>query len=595
MSKRSFKAVTCSILLLFLILNVSLTSFAAGSGTSSLSSSVQKPGDLNRDGNVDLSDVVLLLQHYLFPDLYPLPGSENADDRYIYKHVVILGVDGGGAAFKQADTPNLDRIFENGSVTYTAQCMTPSISGQCWGSMLHGVLPEYHGCNNSMSTPYPSDSNFPSIFRVVRESDPGCSLASFNNWTVINNGILEGDLGIYMDSGNDDAVAGKIVNYLEKNQPRLMFVQFDSVDGAGHSYGCNSQIYLDQISHIDSLIGGIYDKMVDTGMMEDTLLIVAPDHGHKPTGGHGGNSDEEMNVMIAVAGKTVVKGAMGEADLRDIASMALYALGLEQPASYTGRVPAGVFPGVDETERPVYTAPAVVRYQHEGDETPAEGSGKTLFDYMGSENISAYLPLDGDLTDKVGTYNISQKDKLYFIDGYYGQGVNVADGSILTNFAPGTNSFSVSCWLKMQNLKADPSVFGNKDWDSGLNIGFIVAFVGSGLKFNLGNGSARMDQVFSLPSDFVDGWVPVIFSVDRSAGTIGVSIDFGELQTYPISDNLKNVSFNGIGGLNFGQDGTSNYPAPLAATLDELVIYNKALTADDIANLREYYQGDRAN
>ena len=219
MSKRSFKAVTCSILLLFLILNVSLTSFAAGSGTSSLSSSVQKPGDLNRDGNVDLSDVVLLLQHYLFPDLYPLPGSENADDRYIYKHVVILGVDGGGAAFKQADTPNLDRIFENGSVTYTAQCMTPSISGQCWGSMLHGVLPEYHGCNNSMSTPYPSDSNFPSIFRVVRESDPGCSLASFNNWTVINNGILEGDLGIYMDSGNDDAVAGKIVNYLEKNEP----------------------------------------------------------------------------------------------------------------------------------------------------------------------------------------------------------------------------------------------------------------------------------------------------------------------------------------------------------------------------------------
>ncbi len=597
MKKALLKAAISLVLLLVIVLNVSLPSLGAtetpemGTGTGDL----LKPGDLNGDGKVDLGDVVLLLQHVLFPELYPLAGSGSGtgEDRYVYKHVVILGVDGGGSFFKQANTPNLDRIFENGSVTYTARAMTPSISGQNWGSILHGVLPEFHNCTNSSSSPYDSDSVFPSIFRVVREADPSCSLASFNNWTTINRAILEANLGIFMDNGDDDTLAGKITAYLEKNQPKLMFVQFDSVDGAGHSYGSSSQIYLDQISHIDTLIGSIYDKMVETGMMEDTLLIVVPDHGHTPTGGHGGPSDEEMNVMIAVTGKTVTKGEMGEADLRDVASIALYALGIEQPATYTSRVPAGIFPEVGETERPVYTAPVIHRYEHEGDPTPSDDSGKTLFDFIGRDSIALYMPLDGDLTEKTGTHTATQKDKLYFIDGYYGQGANVMDGCILTDYDPGTSSFSVSCWMKVTNKIEDPVIFGNKDWNAGGNIGFVISYRGSDIKFNLGDGTLRMDSSFTIPDDMVNGWVPVIFVADRATGTIALSVDFGELQTYAIRSELRNVSFNGIGSINFGQDGTGSYPTPLSATLDELVIYNRALTADDIAALREYYRGDR--
>ena len=68
----------------------------------------------------------------------------------VYERVVIIGVDGGGAYFKYADTPNLDRIFENGAVTYTALVSYPSVSAQGWGSILHGVTPDLHRLTNSV-------------------------------------------------------------------------------------------------------------------------------------------------------------------------------------------------------------------------------------------------------------------------------------------------------------------------------------------------------------------------------------------------------------------------------------------------------------
>ena len=598
MKNRPLRTAVTVFLMLVMILNVSLPAFGTVETPklSTDSGTLLSPGDLNADGKVDLSDVVLLLQHVLFPDLYPLAGSDTGteEDRYVYKHVVILGVDGGGTGFREADTPNLDRIFENGSVTYKAQCMFPSISGQCWGSMLHGVGPEQHGCTNGSTTPY-SNPMYPSIFSVVRDSDPGCSMASFNNWTVINQGIIEANLGIFMDSGGDDALTDKIVAYLEKNQPKLMFVQFDSVDAAGHSWGSASQQYLEYISHIDTLIGRIYDKMAETGMMDDTLLIVAPDHGHKPEGGHGGSSDEEMTVMIAVAGKTVVKGEMGEADLRDIASISLYALGLEQPDTYTGRVPSGVFPGVEATERHEYKPQNIEGYVHEGDPTPAEGSGKTLFDFMGSDSILMYMPLDDDTSDKVGTHTTTEKDKLYFVEGYYGKGCDIVDGALLTDYNPGMNSFSVSCWMKVTRAMTggeDPCIFSNKNWMSGSNTGFVMSYRKDDIKFNLGDGSARMDQTFMVPSNMAGRWVPVIFTVDRNAGTVALSLDFGEFQICHLPSELKNVSFDGIGCITFGQDGTGAYNVPFPAILDELVIYNRALTSEDVAKLREYYQAD---
>ena len=55
-------------------------------------------------------------------------------NRYLYKRVVLIGVDGAGAFFRDTDTPCIDEIFENGAISYNVLTSNPTISAQCWGS-----------------------------------------------------------------------------------------------------------------------------------------------------------------------------------------------------------------------------------------------------------------------------------------------------------------------------------------------------------------------------------------------------------------------------------------------------------------------------
>ncbi|MBE6529510.1 MAG: hypothetical protein E7680_02765 [Ruminococcaceae bacterium] len=126
-----------------------------------------------------------------------------------YKYVAVIGVDGGGSFFQNTSTPNIDSIFANGATTYN--CYTPvSISAQSWGSMLHGVTADYHKLTNSSiaSNRYPTNSDYPSIFRVIREAKPSAALASVVGWSEINYGIVEEgfDVTKLQDNSTDDSI-----------------------------------------------------------------------------------------------------------------------------------------------------------------------------------------------------------------------------------------------------------------------------------------------------------------------------------------------------------------------------------------------------
>ncbi|MDR2686892.1 MAG: alkaline phosphatase family protein [Oscillospiraceae bacterium] len=261
-----------------------------------------------------------------------------------YKRVAILGVDGMGAFNARAATPHMDALFANGAVTYDALTSLPTISGECWGSMLHGVGPEAHGLTNAIvsSRPYDIDSPYPSIFRVVREAMPEASLAAFSNWNPINTGIIEENLGVHKETaGDDDGVCEKILAYLDTGDPALLFVQFDEVDGAGQ-FGFGSERFLEQVTRADALLGKIAAKYREKGYAEDTLFIVSADHGGSGYG-HGGDSDDEKLIFIGCAGKTVRPGAIEKMNVRDIAAVAAAALGLEAPGTWTAKVPEGIF------------------------------------------------------------------------------------------------------------------------------------------------------------------------------------------------------------------------------------------------------------
>lgn len=516
----------------------------------------------------------------------PIPESKGA-----YKHVVILGVDGGGAFFKDTDTPCCDEIFKGGAFTYKAQAQKPTISAQNWGSILHGVLPEFHGLTNGIvaSRPYPQNSPYPSIFRLVREAWPDAELASFCNWNPINYGIIENNLGVVEGTGDDPSVTTKAVTYLDTHAPTLLFMQFDSVDGAGHGSGYGSAQHLKALSTVDGYIGRIYEKLKDRGLLDETLFIVCTDHGGTPGGSHGGDTQAELDIFMGLAGKTV-DGETGilDAENRDIAAIAAYALGLEYPETWTGHVPTGVFLGVEAGERKVVELPVSEYRKHETVPTPDLARLQALLD---GHELLAYLPLDGSEADASGKVETAMTGKIYYYDAYFGRGAAFDDAYVtLKDVEVGKGSFSAAFWMKTGGVSDDPAILSNKNWDSGLNAGFVLSLRDGDIKFNAGNGaSSRMDVTASLPHDYKEGWMHVILVVDRSANVVRIYEDFEMQAEDGIPASLQTVSFDAL-PLNIGQDGRGQYKFKLAAQLDEFLLTADVLSDEDIAALKAYYE-----
>ncbi|MBR3975880.1 MAG: alkaline phosphatase family protein [Clostridia bacterium] len=271
-----------------------------------------------------------------------------------YEHVIVLGIDGAGSFIKDAVTPNFDRIFENGAVIYDALASNPSISAECWGSMLLGVGPEVHKLTNGIvsSTPYPVDSAFPSLFRRIKEAFPEAELGSFCDWNPITYGIVENNLGVSHDSKNDDELTPIICDYIRSKKPDFLFIQFDSVDGAGHRHGYGTIEHLKRIGEVDVLVNDVYTAAADAGIIDETLFIVIADHGGTNPGdgsggGHGGWTDGEKYVTFAAAGKGINNTVLEKMNIRDLAAIVLYAFGIEAPefdeAGWTSQIPEGLF------------------------------------------------------------------------------------------------------------------------------------------------------------------------------------------------------------------------------------------------------------
>lgn len=526
-----------------------------------------------------------------------LPAQE-----FVYDRVVILGVDGCGAFFTETDTPNVDRIFANGAITYTMQAVMPSSSAPNWGAMLHGVEPEFHNLTNDVAEnfEFPSNSAFPSIFRIVREAYPDAELASFSTWEPINYGIVEPNLGVHKETAdNDGLLTDKILAYLNDNDPKLLFVQFDECDSAGHGSGYGNPEHLETLTKIDGYIGQIYDFYQENGRGEKTLFIVSGDHGGTPGGNHGGDTDKELNIMFAAAGESVidggvpmsfdVKGNESDMSVRDIAAVAARAFGLEIPETWTGMVPNNLFTDCSYTaSRKLYK----VEYQYEhrthySEATPKEGSGNYITEVF-EDRVLVYLPFDSSFADVMGTETI-EFNKVNYISGYYGKAANFKNGSMrVEEFWPGNDSFTVSFWFQSAENTSDPIFVANKNCLVEEGRGFALAFQPGCILFNFGDGTNVMNATYPLPVDHHKGWVHVILSVDRKANTVGLSYDFGEFTVIEIPEELSGADMDGMGSLYIGQDASMSR-SELKPPVDEVIVFDGAFTAADVAALAEYY------
>ena len=222
--------------------------------------------------------------------------------------------------------------------------------------------------------------------------------------------------------------------------------------------------------------------------------------------------------------------------------------------------------------------------------------------------LLAYLPFDGNASDLSGRGNNGTPvGAPTFAAGKVGSGAlsfsSAKDGSSFnyvslgTNLVTGTNSFSVAFWAKLDAWTADPSFIGNKDWNSGGNVGWVVATAGDGrVQWNFRSKGdpqpARRD--YDSPGGYFNGavWRHIVVTFDVN----------GKASTYVNGDLVDSRDVGPVAAgpdsglpINIGQDGKGTYTDGNAVSsqglIDEVALWNRVISPLEAASL---YQGGNA-
>ncbi|MFM7803481.1 MAG: Ig-like domain-containing protein, partial [Verrucomicrobiota bacterium] len=222
--------------------------------------------------------------------------------------------------------------------------------------------------------------------------------------------------------------------------------------------------------------------------------------------------------------------------------------------------------------------------------------------------LLAYLPFDGNASDLSGRGNNGTPvGAPTYAAGKVGSGAlafsSAKDGSSFkyvtlgTNLVTGTNSFSVAFWAKLDAWTGDPSFISNKDWNSGGNVGWVVATAGDGrIQWNFRSKGdpqpARRD--YDSPGGYFNGavWRHIVVTFDVT----------GKASTYVNGDLIDSRDVGPVAAgpdsglpINIGQDGKGTYTDGNSVggqgLIDEVALWGRVLSPVEAASL---YQGGNA-
>lgn len=403
--------------------------------------------------------------------------------------VLVIGIDGCRTdALRMADAPSIQGLLAESVYTFDALTVAPTWSGTGWSSMCTGVWPDKHGVTDNSF----SGANFeayPHFIARTEEYDASLHTASIVHWSPINTQINT-HCDIEINVPTDLEVKNLAVAYLENNDPDVLFVAFDDVDHAGHSYGFSPTIpeYMATIALTDGYVGEIMETLLARPHFEEEnwMVLLTTDHGGN-LAGHGGATFEERNVFIIVW-----KPGQEPHDLAKDSTVFSLSSGLQ-------------FNGQNQYVLPADSAP----FQFGADQ-----------------------------------------------------------------------DFSVEMRVRYTEQAGDAAFISNKNWDSGLNRGWVLSTPTGDLtrwKANISDGAARRDVNGGFIAD--GNWHHLAVTFDRD-GMMSLYQDGNPVGQTSIAD-LGNVD-SGLPVV-IGQDGSLNYDYFFSGAIAEVRLWNTALTAATVA------------
>ncbi|RJP47639.1 MAG: hypothetical protein C4584_00160, partial [Armatimonadetes bacterium] len=195
----------------------------------------------------------------------------------------------------------------------------------------------------------------------------------------------------------------------------------------------------------------------------------------------------------------------------------------------------------------------------------------------------------GSSTDDPSWTNSGKFGKALSFDG--GDYVDVGEGS--GNFDSSLTGLTISAWVNPSSLAGYPGIVGKGNADSNSSGSFLFYLGGGGsgsgtISFLDYSGSARVDNVVG-PALSTNTWTHVVATWQAGTGAyIYVNGKQRASDTSSVASSIDDTAYNLIIGSNEGN--SSNKTAyPFNGSIDEVKIYNYALTKDEI--LADYNHG----
>jgi predicted AlkP superfamily pyrophosphatase or phosphodiesterase len=199
------------------------------------------------------------------------------------KHIIMLMLDAFRPDYLTIYTPpHLQRLVREGTWVAEARCVFPSTTTTNQTTFVTGALP--------VSTGIPNNTRYDRTDDCLKSKlrDNRCAtiaeILSEHGWTAasVNHFMLQ-------DRGVDPYISGSMEDviglFTAECPPGLVVYYHSHTDTVGHAFGPFSPEMQEAVRTIDSDIGRLMRLLEKKGLAEQTVVVVASDHGMIPNNG----------------------------------------------------------------------------------------------------------------------------------------------------------------------------------------------------------------------------------------------------------------------------------------------------------------------
>jgi arylsulfatase A-like enzyme len=233
----------------------------------------------------------------------PVPGVD---------HVLIISVDGlRPDVLLRGDTPNMHRLYLNGSFTFWAKTTAQSITLPSHVSMLTGVTPEVHAIlwNADMPFSQPVYPAVPTVFELAKRGQYTTGLSAGKHKFIVFDkpGALDWKYIADSTTSADEDVTDHATQIIQDHSPNLMFVHLPATDNVGHAKGWGSPEQLEAVAGADRCIGLVLAAEAKANLLDSTIIILTADHGGAGRT-HGPEDARSRTIPWIISGPGIRKG-----------------------------------------------------------------------------------------------------------------------------------------------------------------------------------------------------------------------------------------------------------------------------------------------